>query len=115
MQPFYHLNRIYGGSSYLHRHAQSALPVRAQLEQTDGAVLLPERWATDIEHVVQSFQIDGSVHTEVRPRALWQLPSEFDVDRHGSVLHRRIDAHYRTSNQAVVGIDRRRFANLHVA
>src|SRR5208282_3957632 len=114
VQPFNHLDRIHRGSSDLYWHTQSPLSVRAEFEQTDGATLLPECWTADIEHVVHPLQVDGSVHAQVRPRALRKFPGEFDVDRHCSVLHGRIDPHYCACDHSVVRVDRRRLSNLYV-
>src|SRR5208337_712903 len=115
VQPFHYLDRIHRGSSNLYWHAQSPLPIRAQSKQTNRAILLPECWTADIEHVVQPFQIDGSVHTQVRPRPPGQFPTQFDIDRYRSVLYGRIDPHHRARDHAVVSVDRRWLSNLYVA
>ena len=44
-----------------------------------------------------------------------QRPSEFYVNRDGSVLYGRVDALYATWNYAIVRIDRGRLANLNIA
>src|ERR1700688_349382 len=91
------------------------MSVGSQFEHTDGAVLLPERWTPDIKHISHPLQVDRSVNAQVRPRALGQIAGEFDIDRYRSVLHRRIDSHYRARDHAVVSIDRSELSNLHVA
>src|SRR5579862_2267229 len=45
------------------------VPIRPDLEQGDGAVGLTERRATDIEHVVQSLDLDRAIDAEIRSRA----------------------------------------------
>src|SRR5580700_1339720 len=114
-QAFDDLDRIHRGSPNLYWHAQGSLPARAEFEQADGAVLLPERRPAYIEHVVHPLQVDGSIHAQFRPRALGKFPGEFYVDRHRSVLYSRIDTHHCAGNQTVVSINRRKLTNLHVA
>src|SRR5260370_24610791 len=60
------LNRIHRFTSYLNGHAHSVPAVRVELKQTDRAVFLSECGAPHIEDVVQPFQVDGSVHTQIR-------------------------------------------------
>src|ERR1700722_2047927 len=55
--------------------------VRLQLEQPNGALLLPERWPPDIQHVSQPFELDRAVNAQVRHGALGQVARQRHIDR----------------------------------
>src|SRR4029077_4967095 len=110
-----YLNRVHRSAPYLDRNADAALAVRIKLEQTDCAVFLSECRASDIENVVEPFQINRPVHTQIRTSSFGEFPCEFYVDGHASVLSRGIDPHHFPGNRAVMCIHQRRLANLNVA
>src|SRR5437764_12974737 len=115
MEAFDNLDRIHRGASDFYRHARSALAVSAELKQANGAAFLTERRTAHVENVVQSFQINRSIDTQIRSCAFRKFSSKFDVDGHSSVLHAGIDAHDRARNYSVMRVDRSGFADLYIA
>src|SRR5208337_689992 len=57
------LNEVDRGASCLHLDARCALAVGLQLKHRDSAGFLAEGWATDVQHVLQSLQVDGPINT----------------------------------------------------
>src|SRR5258708_32142514 len=70
LQPLHHLNTVYRCASNLHRHSHRSLSVCTQLEEADGAVLVPERRPPYIEHIRHPVQVNRPIHTQVWPCAL---------------------------------------------
>src|SRR5689334_8455084 len=59
------LDRIDRSAAQGHLHLVCVFPVRFQLEKLYRAVLLTEHRALHEDHVVQTLQLDGSVHAKV--------------------------------------------------
>ena len=79
-------------ASELDLGARCASPFGRQLEEPDGAVLLPERRAPDVDDVVEPLELDRAVDAQVGPRARRQLAFEDDVDADRAAGRRRVDA-----------------------
>ena len=52
----------------------------------------PKAARPDVDDVVQALEFHRAVHRQVGPRAARQLARQLDVDRHGSVGGRGVDA-----------------------
>ena len=85
--------------------AHRLLAVGRQLEQAHRAPRLTEGRPPDVQHVVESLDLDGAVHREIRPGAARERAAERHVHGHGAVLHRGIDADDFASRDAVPGVD----------
>src|SRR4029434_9334164 len=55
----------YRTAAELHLHALGVAPTVDKAEQTDGTVLLPQRGTADIQHVVESFELNRSVDAQI--------------------------------------------------
>ena len=88
---------------------------RSTQEQADGAVLLAERRASDVQDVLQALEFDRAVDAEVGAGAARQLAGELDVHGDGAVLRRRVDADDLAGDDAVAGVDRGQLADGQVA
>ena len=64
------LNRIHRSSPDFDGNTNRFMPIGAELEKTDRTVLLPERRPSHVQDVVQTFQVDRAIHTQVGPRSL---------------------------------------------
>src|SRR4051794_9799779 len=60
------LDGVYCALAQRHLDLIRVLPVRLQLKELNGAVLLSEYRAPDEYYVIEAFQFDGSVHAEIR-------------------------------------------------
>src|SRR5207244_8523789 len=100
-----HFNAADGGSAEFHRHPHGVATSFHQLEQADGALRLALDRASDVEDIVQPLQLDGAVHAQVGPGASGQGSFEFNVHRHRSVYHGRVDADDPAWDHAVAGVD----------
>ncbi len=83
-------------------------------EQADLALALPLGGAAHVQHVLEPLELDDSVHAEVRPGALGQLPGELHVHRDGAVLHRGVHALHPSLDLAVAGVHGDPLADLDV-
>ena len=64
------LDRVHRALAELHLARRASSPPSVQLEEADRALLLPERRPSDVQHVVQPFELDRAVHAQIGPRAL---------------------------------------------
>ncbi len=80
---------------------------RNKFENSDGVVFLAKSRPADINDIVQSFELDGSIDAQIRARAFGQIAVERHVDRDGSLLDRGIDADDVAVHHAVSRVDRR--------
>src|SRR5581483_1987531 len=81
------LDRIDRAPAQLHSDAGGSSAVRIQLEQTDGAVWLAENRASDIDHIAQPFDFNGSIDTEIWHRPARQRPVQLAIHSACSVDH----------------------------
>ena len=114
LQPFKDLD---GGDRTLaefDRNAHRMSSVLDQLEQCDGPLLLTENRTTDMDHVLEVFELDGSIDAEVGSNAFGQLALEGHVHRDSPVLNSRVDTNNPSRNMAVASVDVRCLAILNI-
>src|SRR6478735_11804011 len=75
------------------------------LEEVDGAALLAEGRAADVDDVVETLEFDGAVDREVRAGALRQRAGEENVDGDRAILDGGVDAADGAGAEAVAGVD----------
>src|SRR6266487_6031732 len=95
------LNGIHGALAELYRSARRFRGAVDELEHADGVVLLSECWPAHVNDVIQMFELDRSIDTEIGSRALRQWLVESNFNCHGPLLHCRIDARDVTVRSAI--------------
>src|SRR5215471_14632813 len=80
LQSRFNLDQVHGGTSGFHLCPYCAIAFAVEDEHGDGAVLLTERWAPNVQHVFQLLEIDGAVNAQIRTCALRQLSSQLYVN-----------------------------------
>src|SRR5580698_6382068 len=94
------LDGIHRAAPESHLHFVGVLAVGLELKECNSAVFLAEYRAADEHHIVQLFQLDGAIDTEIGAGAGWQRAGERHVNRDGAVHDRLFDARYVAGDQA---------------
>src|SRR5437867_5499338 len=97
-----------------HRRPESLRGAVEEFEHSYGIVLLAKRWTADINHIVETLELDCSIDTEVRPRAFGQRLIDRNIDSDSSLFDCRIDARDVAFHRAVPCIDHRLLLNLNI-
>src|ERR1039458_1447601 len=98
-QAVFDLDGVHRAAAEGDLHLVGVLAVGLQLEQRNGAVLLPEHGPAYEHHVVELFQLDGAVHAQIGPGAGRKRPLERHVHGDGAVHDGLLDARNEAVNQ----------------
>src|SRR5262245_11545480 len=85
-----------------------------ELEDADGCSVLGEGGPPDVENVVESFEFDRPVDTEVRARTFGECLVERNIDSHCALFDGGIDARDMAGDKAITGVNRSRLIDLNV-
>src|SRR5690606_15570037 len=96
-----------------HRDSRRGV-VGANPEHGHRTLLLAEAGTADEEHVVEPFELDDAVDTQVGHGTSRKLALERNVNGDRTVLNRRVDARHAAGNEAIAGVDGGLLANLDV-
>src|SRR5438876_12419164 len=99
------LNGVHGALAELYRSARRFRGAVDELEHADGVVLLSECRPAHVNDVIQMFELDRSIDTEIGSRALRQRLVEFHFYCQCPLLHCRIDARDVTVRSAIPSSD----------
>src|SRR6185436_8623370 len=104
LEPAKNLNGVHGTLAQLHLSAAGFPGRRIEPEEPDGALLLAEGRAADVQDVVQTLQLDGAVDAEVGSRTARQFAFERDVHGYCAVDGGRIDTNHLAGNDAAARV-----------
>src|SRR6185436_20985477 len=90
LQSFDDFHRVDRALAELDLDARGLVAVLVDEEETDEALLLSERGPADVQGVLETVELDRSIHREIRARSLRQLALEGHVHGDGPVLRRGI-------------------------
>src|SRR5882724_1168333 len=114
LQAAQNLNRVNRALAKLNGCAHSFPAAVDELKHSDGVVLLAKRRTTHINDVVETLELDCSIHAKIGPRAFWQRLIERNINSNCSLLDCGIDARDVARDSAVAGIDHRALLNLNI-
>src|SRR5207248_6586399 len=110
----YNLNGVDRAFAEFHRRPESLRGAVEEFEHSYGIVLLAKRWTADINHIVETLELDCSIDTEVRPRAFRQHLIDRNIDSDSSLFDCWIDVRDLAFHRAVPCIVSRLLLNLHI-
>ena len=85
-----------------------------EFEHPHGVVFLPERGTSDVNHIIEMFELDGAVDAEVGSRAFWQRFIKRNFDIHRSLFHCRIYARDVAVRDSIARVDHGFLTDLNV-
>src|SRR5688572_18375343 len=106
VQPAHYLYRADGLTPQTDRRAHSFATIRRQTEYPDGLLSLSERRPPHVQNIVKAFELNGSVHAEIRTRARRQRANQLRINSKRALTRCWIDARHLRFNDSVPGIYR---------
>src|SRR5690606_38784764 len=92
VQSVKNLHAVNGNLAECHRYLHGNPGLGLQAKQAQRGTGLPVSRAADVQYVVEALDENGPVYREVGARTRRQVSEDLDVDLHGTVDDRRVDA-----------------------
>src|SRR5687767_12303911 len=105
VQPAHYLYRADGLTPKTYGRAHSFAAIRRQTEYPDGLLSLSERRPPHMQNIVEAFQLNGSVHAEIRTRTRRQRANQLRINRKRALPRCWIDARHLRLNNSIPGIN----------
>src|SRR5687768_9034598 len=103
VQPAHYLDRADGLTPKTYGRAHSFAAIRRQTEYPDGLLSLSERRPPHMQNIVEAFQLNGSVHAEIRTRTRRQRANQLRINRKRALPRCWIDARHLRLNNSIPG------------